>query len=390
VNDYLRRLVASRTKAGVTMSAEAAEMVEAPQAPNTDDVLNRVDRVMRNTPVDEQTNPDDYQRALALFLGRADRTLRKLDANPGAALDLSEQFVLEAVIRTDGTRPTLLVRNNQINPDHPMAGAWRDTLVKVKDTMAPRAAAIGRVEPKNGSASRFFGTGWLVDANGLVLTNLHVLHAMLKAIPNAIIQSGNSFRVLKGGAFIDFNGEDGTLKKNRFHVVEAIPSGIDGPLFARLDIAVLRIEPVDAASSMPTPIPVIADLAGPQGVMSSFCVIGFPGPPEISSGVSQGVDWDWVTQTLFGNRFGVKRLAPGTTHKPLGLIPEDGKNWVFGHDATTLGGSSGSPVLAWRDTGFDAFGIHFAGATVDKNLAHAVAQCVAPLKKLGVPVQEPV
>jgi hypothetical protein len=103
--------------------------------------------------------------------------------------------------------------------------------------------------------------------------------------------------------------------------------------------------------------------------------------------MSSGVDWDWVTQTLFGNRFGVKRLAPGIAHKPLGQIPQDTRNWVFGHDATTLGGSSGSPVLAWRDKGCDAFGVHFAGATVDKNLAHALAQCVEPLKKLGVPIR---
>lgn len=389
MTDYLLRLVATRTRVGGTMSAEATtnEMLETPEAPRTDDVLHRVDRVMRNTPVDEQTNPDDYRRALALFLGCAERTLRKRDVNPGATLGTDEQLVLEAVVRTDGTRPTLLVRNDRINPDHPMAGAWRDTLSAVKDSVAPRAAAIGRVEPSYGSPTRFFGTGCLVDASGIVLTNLHVLHAMLKSIPNAIIQTGSSFRVLPGGAYVDFNGEDGTLKKNRFRVVEATPSGIDGPMYERLDIAVLRIEPVDSSSIMPCAIPVVADLAGPTGAMSSFCVIGFPGRPDIPSGMSNGIDWDWVTQTLFGNRFGVKRLAPGIAHKPLGQISEDKRKWVFGHDATTLGGSSGSPVLAWRDKGFDAFGIHFAGATVEKNLAHAFAQSVEPLKKLGVPIR---
>jgi V8-like Glu-specific endopeptidase len=392
---HVRRLVAARTQAAakaVAPEAMTIELANETDPPRADDVLQRVDEVMQKLPPEEGAESQEFQRALTIFMSQADRTLRRMDKNPEARLDANEQLVLEAVIRTDGTRPTLLVRNNTINPDHPLAGGWRDTLFAIRDTVRARAAAIGRIEPANGSPTRFFGTGWLVDANGIVLTNLHVLHAMLNAIPNAMIQSGSKFRVLKGGAFIDFAGEDGSLVKKRFRVVEATPSGIDGPVFARLDAAVLRIEPLDVdggAAAMPAPIPVVADLGGPTGAMSSFCVIGFPGRPEVMSGVVDGVDWDWVTQTLFGNRFGLKRLAPGVAHKPLGQVPDDARPWVFGHDATTLGGSSGSPVLAWRDAGFGGFGLHFAGATVDKNCAHAIAQCRQELEKIGVPVSDP-
>jgi V8-like Glu-specific endopeptidase len=369
------------------------ELAEAPEPPGTDDVLDRVDKVMRKMPPDELANPEEFQRALSIFMVQADRTLRKLDKNPEAPLDRNEDLTMEAVIRTDGTRPTLLIRNNTINPDHPLAGSWRDTLFSIRDTVRARAAAIGRIEPANASPTRFFGTGWVVDdAKGLVLTNLHVLHAMLSAIPNAMVQTASGFRILKGGAFIDFAAEDGSLEKKRFRIVEATPSGIDGPDFARLDASVLRIEPIvgDGASpAMPKAVPVIADLGGPTGSMSSFCVIGFPGRPERMSGIVGGVDWDWVTQTLFGNRFGVKRIAPGIAHRPLGEIAGDTRKWVFGHDATTLGGSSGSPVLAWRDASFGGFGLHFAGATVDTNCAHAIAQCREQLQKLGVPVKDP-
>lgn len=389
---YLRRLVAARSRApGLATESASLELPAAPEPPAANDLLQRVDQILKTMPADEVGNPDEFRRALTTFLGEADRTLHKLEEDPEAPLDGGEQLALEAVIRTDGSRPTLLVRGDTINPSHPLALTWRDTLFSVRDTVRARAAAVGRIEPANGSPTRFFGTGWLVDASGLVLTNLHVLHAMLESIPNAMFRVGANFRVLKGAAFIDFAAEDGSLVRKRFAIVEARPSGIDGPKLERLDAAVLVIEPVQGAHAapMPTPIPVLADLAGPTGAMSSFCVIGFPGPPETTSGVVDGVDWDWVTRTLFGNRFGVKRLAPGLTHKPLGQITGDAHQWVFGHDATTLGGSSGSPVLAWRDTGFSGFGLHFAGATIDKNLAHALAQCRDTLTTLGVPVRDP-
>jgi hypothetical protein len=393
---HLQRMIAARTRAhtrGARAESVSVEAADEAAPPHTDDVLERVNTVMRAMPGEEVVDPSEFRRALSIFLAQTDRTLRKLDADPRAALDRNELLTMEAVIRTDGTRPTLLVRKNTINPDHPLAGSWRDSLVGVLGKVEPRAAAIGRVEPDSGSALRFFGTGWLVDADkGLVLTNLHVLEAMLRSIPNAMIQTKSGFRVLKRGAYIDFAAEDGSLERRRFRIVEATPSGIDGPGFSRLDIAVLKIEEAGAdeggGAKLPRPIPVIADVGGAQGAMSSFCVIGFPGRPDVLSGVVDGVDWDWVTKTLFGNRFGVKRLAPGNAHRPVGTLGGDPRQWVFGHDATTLGGSSGSPVLAWKDSHFGSFGIHFAGATVDTNCAHAIAQCRAELTKLGIAVQD--
>ena len=78
-----------------------------------------------------------------------------------------------------------------------------------------------------------------------------------------------------------------------------------------------------------------------------------------------------------------KRLAPGVTHRPLGSLRGDKRRWVFGHDATTLGGSSGSPALAWTGT---AFGLHFAGRSIDTNCAHAVSAITSELRALGVPI----
>jgi hypothetical protein len=356
-----------------------------------DDILHRVAEVMKNIPPREIGNPDEYRRALSIFIQHADETLTKLDRGGSEPAVAGDHLALEAVVRLDGTRPSLLVRNDTIDPEHPLAGGWRDTLYSIRDSIRRRAAAVGRIEPANASPNRFFGTGWLVDSGkGLVITNLHVLEEMFNSVPESMVAASRGFKVNNDAVFVDFAGEDGSLIKKRFRVVEATPSPVDGKKFARLDVAVLRIEAIQNESpQMPEAIPVVADLSGPTGSMPSFCVVGFPGKPELTAGVVDGVDWDWITSTLFGNRFGVKRLAPGTAHKPLGTIGGDTRRWVFGHDATTLAGSSGSAVLAWKDSNRAGFGLHFAGTTADTNYAHALAQCREQLRTLGVPVQEP-
>ena len=96
-----------------------------------------------------------------------------------------------------------------------------------------------------------------------------------------------------------------------------------------------------------------------------------------------------MNTTLFGGRYGVKRLAPGTVHRPLGSFAKDPQIWIFGHDATTLGGSSGSPILAWKCQGAGSFGLHFAGASIDTNCAHAVSECRDALERMGVRVKDP-
>jgi hypothetical protein len=291
------------------------------------------------------------------------------------------------VIRTDGTRPTLLVRNDAVDADHPTAGDWAGVLATTREAMRPWLQAVGRIEPGEATSRSYFGTGWVVDSpRGLVLTNRHVVEVIWKRLSHRMLPTRTGFRILDG-VFIDFVAEAGRTRTNRFRVVEATTTGADGPGFARLDAAVLRVEPTpDGRRELPGAIPVLADVDAPRGDTGPFCVVGFPGPPAFTGGIHEGVDWTWVLTTLFGNRFGVKRLAPGLAHRPLGTVADDPRQWVFGHDATTLGGSSGSPLFAWLDPTAGAFGLHFAGASVETNFAHATGACAAELRALGVPV----
>ncbi len=385
LRDLIRSSAPNRRGSSLEAMSVATGIVDAPAR---DDVLHQVEQTLRRMPPDEIGDPQEFRRALEILLSRTDRSLSKLKRAPDTPLDRQDMMAFEAVIRTDGTRPSLLVREGKVDPHHPLAGNWTGTLADTQDRLRPCIQAVGRIEPRNATARNYFGTGWVVDAGkGLVLTNLHVLEAMWRRLSNAMLRTEDgSFRILGDSAYIDFVGESGIDAANRFRIVKATPSPIDGDGFGRLDAAVLTIEPTKPGQTIPSAIPVVADIDGPKGNRDSFCIVGFPGAPPYQNGIEEGVDWAWVNTTLFGGRYGVKRLAPGVVHHPLGSFDNDKKGWVFGHDATTLGGSSGSPLLAWRDDA-SAFGLHFAGASVDTNTAHAIARCRETLLELGVPVQ---
>jgi hypothetical protein len=383
-SERLRRLVTERSQADQTgVTLESVPRAEA-APPEVAEVTGRVEQAAQHMAERPDVDDRDFRRALDLWLRATDRAARRLDDNPDAPLPPDEVYALEAVVRADGTRPSLLVRNGVVDPVQPLAAGWTRQLTAAGSELTRAVAAIGRVEPTHPSGSDFFGTCWVVDdRKGLVLTNRHVVGAMVDRLPHAVARKSTGFRV-SDGAFVDFAAESGSADVRRYRIVEATPSQGNGTRFARLDAAVLRIEPLpDGPQEVPDALTVSADPDGPLGHLASYCIVGYPAQPVYESGTVEGVDWAWVNRTLFGNVYGVKRLAPGVTHRPLGSLPGDKRRWVFGHDATTLGGNSGSPALAWTGS---AFGLHFAGRSIDTNCAHAVSAITAELRALGVPI----
>lgn len=388
--DRLRRLLVARTRADEAGVGLESVPIDEAAPPRTADVTGRVEaaaerRLASGVDVDRR----DFNAALDALLHTTARATQRLDEDPEAPLDAEELAALETVVLADGTRPSLLVRDGEpdpVDPNDPLARQWINDLSGAGEPLRRAIDAIGRVEPDGATGSSFFGTCWVVDHKaGLALTNLHVLHAMRKRLPHAIARSGSGFRVFDG-AFVDFRAESDSTDTHRFQVVEAFASGVEGQDFARLDAAVLRLAPLPGGpTELPGAITVSASPNGPLGRFDTCCVVGYPGRPRHTTGTVDGVDWDWVNRTLFGRLYGVKRLAPGAVHRPLGSLPGDAREWVFGHDATTLGGNSGSPVLAWDDT---SFGLHFAGITMDTNCAHGISAIATQLAALGVPLRD--
>lgn len=79
----------------------------------------------------------------------------------------------------------------------------------------------------------------------------------------------------------------------------------------------------------------------------------------------QGLD---RLQALFGADYGTKFFSPGQVKVSPAAVPI-----TSFHDATTLGGSSGS-LVATIDAPLRAVGLHFGGAWRSENYSHGLAE----------------
>ena len=76
-----------------------------------------------------------------------------------------------------------------------------------------------------------------------------------------------------------------------------------------------------------------------------------------------------MLEQLFQSTFGCKRLAPGEIQLARSAV----HTWTLAHDASTLGGNSGSAVLVAGREGLAA-GLHYGGTRADprENWGHVV------------------
>src|SRR5437899_209456 len=128
--------------------------------------------------------------------GDALRLLRDDDVQVEQQEDL--QSGLEAIVRSDGSRPSFLIRNGDVDRTTSPIGDWADTLDTSAELLADAIACVGRIDLP-GADQGYQGTGFLIQEN-LILTNRHVL----QAITNSGGQGGWEFRP---GATIDFGHE---------------------------------------------------------------------------------------------------------------------------------------------------------------------------------------
>ncbi len=260
-------------------------------------------------------------------------------------LSPSEQIGLEAVILLFG-RPALLVQNGTF-PTPPTG--W-----EVLDLNRPQIEAslksVGRIELLNRS---MVGTGFLVAPN-VVMTNRHV--AEVFAIPS---DTGDWTFKLGRVPAIDYFDESGGTASATFKVRKVIGIHPD----VRIDLALLEVErtalpgaPADFSA------PPVLPIAGTEPVVagSDFNVylVGYPASDN------QGITPPEVLTRIFGDIFEVKRLQPGTMTAISSALPR------FSHDCSTLGGNSGSCVVA-LDT-HQVIGLHFSGGYKESNFAVAL------------------
>lgn len=329
-----------------------------------------------------KADPDE----VAVVLADAERGLeRLLGDGPDAELGPADLSGLEAVIKSDGSRPVLFVDDDFVDLMEPSIGTYGATLSLVADKVRSVCRAVGRVDdPQAGSG--YQGTAWMVG-DGLVVTNYHVLDAIA---PGGVREDGRFTGQLNTGVAVHFGHEvDRRLPERRFPIrrvvgvgsagaAEFALSGSSGVNFDGLDLAVLELEPVPGRA-FPEPLHwARGDDPRTRGALANrgrdVYLVGYPG------------DRTYITadvfERLFRNILTYKRLAPGTITAAAGEVDGDPRKWILAHDVSTLGGCSGSAVVDLAGAGDTVLGLHFGGQNERQNWAHSLERTTSELSAI--------
>jgi hypothetical protein len=315
------------------------------------------------------------------LMSQADEGLsRLLGDGPGARLSPAEVSGLEAVIRTDGSRPVLFVQDDFVDMMEPSIGDYAAGLSRIEDAVRAVCRSVGRVDDP-AMPMGYHGTAWML-ADGLVATNFHVLQAIA---PGGERREGRFEGQLKTGVAVHFGHEAGNpLSGRRFPIRRVVSVGragaaqygrVNGLNFDGLDLAVLELEPV-AGRPFPAPNHVArGDDPVTRGSLAcagrGIYLVGYPG--------NQHSTTSDLFASVFANVKSFKRLAPGRIMAGPGEVPDDPRGWILTHDASTLGGNSGSAVVDYDADGRMVLGLHFAGLHEQQNWAHSLEHITTEL-----------
>ncbi len=267
------------------------------------------------------------------------------------------RFHYEAIVERFG-RPSLLVRQGAF--DVAAADFWRARLDANRARLEQVIRSVGRVELVNHRAS-WLGTAWMI-APGVAVTNRHVAVEFTDMANGSFTIGRNplgaTYEVYVNFAAEYLQPEQRLVRVKRVLWVAPLSS-------AAPDVAFLELDPAEA----PPPIPLAP---AKPGAKSFIATIGYPAFDYRNDAADQA--------RLFEDVYGVKRLAPGE----VDLVGDD----RFEHDATTLGGSSGSVVVDLESG--TAVGLHFAGEYLLANYAvtaPVLAERLAALDTRPVPTR---
>ena len=275
----------------------------------------------------------------------------------------------EAIILSE-VRPPLFVRDGTfVPPDNPLPQVkdLLDRLQASAKSMAGIRAAIalaGRIAFLNVPGRGHHGTGWVIRReaadSAIVVTNRHVADAFAYADG----RGGYAFRTLPNYSDMamefDFRQEYQNPARLDVPVVEVLfIAPPRGP-----DVALLRVRgPAVEGLTLPLDwVPATGDLR----VEMPVGVVGYPG----YSAEADPAD----LFAYFRGVFDVKRIGFGIVRSAVAGETD------FTHDATTLGGNSGSVVFD-TDTG-DLVGLHYGGIAGTANYAVKMSEVMAALHGL--------
>ena len=277
------------------------------------------------------------------------RSIERMREGVDVALDSGQEAIILRFVR-----PVLLVQDGTVTPpaDATTFAAGESAVITArlqdaKQHIESALPSVGRVELANHRMS-WVGTAWMV-APQVAVTNRHVAEIFAAGAPDApqLRVADQAGRVVRPS--IDWRREHARPHEAVVRVEKVLwiePDG--GP-----DLALLRVRAADEdGRATPDPIPLLDEEATAAASGAWVVVIGYPQWSPYNDAADQ--------QRIFDGIYGVKRVAPGT----VTAVSSDGQ---LTHDATTLGGCSGSVVLDLASG--CAAGLHFGGFEHDRNTA---------------------
>ncbi len=271
------------------------------------------------------------------------------DDNRALTRGLDNLARLESIVRLDGSRPSFMIWDGEVDLTTSPAGLWADQINADVPNLTQTLRCVGRIDNTK-AQQKFEGTGFLLAPN-LLITKRHVLDHIADKRRNGTWKIRKEVTVNFGHEFQTTTPPRvRTLKSLLFCGPDLDPQKVN---HADTDVALIELNPVPATEGAVTFLGI--DITPDWAVEGTFIyTIGYPanpGMPLPGSGVTFS-----LLEELFKSTYGIKRLAPGQ------LMPPDAgfTNRTLSHDATTLGGNSGSAIVqAGRLT--LAGGLHYAG-----------------------------
>ena len=266
--------------------------------------------------------------------------LEKLADNRHQDITPNEMFGLEAIVMKEN-RPVVFVRGNSYDD---VGNPWSSlNAAEVKTRLSDSFPLIGRIELPNSTLLPYAGTGFVVG-KGLVATNRHVAQIFAQGL-------GLTIRYGGGDAAIDFKRQVDTPEDDRSDYLSVRGVEMIHPYW---DMALLQVDGLRTDKMLRLSV-----LSPDQLVNRNIVAVGYPALDPRNDAALQ--------DKIFGGVYYVKRLQPGVVRARAKVQSFENQVNAMTHDASTLGGNSGSAIID-VDSG-EVVALHFAGEYLKANYA---------------------
>lgn len=308
---------------------------------NNDERLRRLQKMLKQVSggaLESIPRPDSTLESVGG--DEIDRGLDKMANNRPDRITPSEQFVLEAIVLPK-TRPVVFITGNSTYGDVP--DPWENlNPPEVKQRLGRLFPCIGRVELPNSPVVPYAGTAFIVGERRL-MTNRHVAQLFAEGL-------GSNISYRAGSSAIDFKRQQDTSDSDSHPLVIKNVEMIH-PYW---DMAILSVD------GLPSGQMLSLSVESPEKLVDSdVIVVGYPAR-DVRNDLK-------VQDEVFGSVYNVKRLQPGKVRPRAKIQSFETLVNAMTHDASTLGGNSGSAVIEVA-TG-RVVSLHFGGVYLQANYA---------------------